>query len=109
MRSYKWDAAKCQDEQRTNTAKTCDIYLMHGQFELARYILKVKRVSYLKIIASLPQQSAARLLLFATQKRAETQTMAKSAVTAGTSKTAAIIALGLEHGYNVNMVDSSEV
>lgn len=46
--SNKWDAAKCQNQQLTNTAETCDIYLMLGQFEKARSILKVKRASYLK-------------------------------------------------------------
>lgn len=46
--SNKWEAPKCQDQQLTNTAETCDIYLMLGQFEKAHSILKVKWASYLK-------------------------------------------------------------
>lgn len=46
--SKKWEAAKCQSQQLTNTGKTCDIYLMLGQFEKACSILKVKWASYLK-------------------------------------------------------------
>lgn len=46
--SNKWEAAKCQSQQLTNTAKTCDIYLMLGQFEKARSVLKVNRASYLR-------------------------------------------------------------
>lgn len=38
--SNKWEAAKCQDKLLTNTAKTCDIYLMLGQFKEACSILK---------------------------------------------------------------------
>lgn len=61
--SNKWEAAKCQNQQLTNTAKTCDIYLMLGQLEKACSILKVKRASYLKDNHfSLPHKNAIRLL-----------------------------------------------
>lgn len=61
--SNKWEAPKCQDQQLTNTAETCDIYLMLGQFEKAHSILKVKWASYLKDNHfSLPYKSAVRLL-----------------------------------------------
>lgn len=43
-----WEAAKCQNQQLTNTSKTCDIYLMLSHFEKACSILKVKRAAYLK-------------------------------------------------------------
>lgn len=46
--SNSWEAAKCQNQQLTNTSKTCDIYLMLSHFEKACSILKVKWAAYLK-------------------------------------------------------------
>lgn len=46
--SEKREAGKCQHKQLTHTVKTCDIYLLLGEFEKACSILNVKRPSYLK-------------------------------------------------------------